>query len=264
MSDFEEREAVVLKSQGEKIFGVLHIPRKVMRPPCILVCHGLGGHKTGRYRVYVELAETLSKAGFAVLRFDFRGSGDSEGNFVDMTLQGEVSDALIALHFLQNHPKIDGSRLGIFGRSLGASVAVIAAATFGKIKSTVLWAPIYNGEQWKTLWQQVQSGQATDEQAIEMRRINGQVAGFPFYAELFNMNIPETLKMLKEVPMLIIHGQKDDMVVMEHSTQYLALRNQDNSKTKFISLKEGDHDFTYPPEREYAIQETVKWFLDTV
>lgn len=119
MSITEERESIVLTNEGEKIFGVLHLPKGIDKPPCVLVLHGLGGHKTGRFRVYVDLAESLVKAGIAVLRFDFRGSGDSEGSFAEMTLNGEISDALVVLKFLHKDSRIDNQRIGIFGRSMG-------------------------------------------------------------------------------------------------------------------------------------------------
>lgn len=143
MDMFEERESVVLTNQGQKIFGILHLPKGVHRPPCVLFCHGLGGHKTGRYRVYVDLAEALVKAKIAVFRFDFRGSGDSEGSFSEMTLKGEVSDALVALEYLKQEERIDTERLGVFGRSLGGAVAILSSALFQSIRCISLWAPIF-------------------------------------------------------------------------------------------------------------------------
>lgn len=256
----ENRESVVLTNEGQKIFGILHLPGGVKNPPCVLICHGLGGHKTGRYRVYVELAEALVKENIAVFRFDFRGSGDSEGNFSDMTLKGEVSDALVALNYLKSESRIDTGRIGIFGRSLGGAVAILSAGLFGSIDCIALWAPLFNGEQWKHEWAKVMNGHATEEESNEMRRINGQIAGLPFYTEMFEMQIDLALKSLEHVPLLLIHGEKDTLININHSELYLKERHHLKEITEFIRLPNADHDFSYTEERALAIFETSKWF----
>jgi dipeptidyl aminopeptidase/acylaminoacyl peptidase len=264
MSVYEERESVVLSNEGEKIFGILHLPKGEDKPPCVMVCHGLGGHKTGKYRVYVELAESLIKAKIAVFRFDFRGSGDSEGTFSEMTLQGEVSDALLALDYLVHCPKVDSSRLGVFGRSLGGAVAIKAAAITQNIKSAALWAPLYNGEQWLHKWQHLLSGRTSEQEGVEMRRINGQVAGMEFYSELFSTDMGEQLKTLMEVPLLLMHGEKDEVIGISHSEKYYAARKPSGAPLEFIRLPNGDHDFTHPGERQFAISKTTEWFQKTL
>lgn len=256
----ELRESIVLTNHNQKIFGILHLPEGVVNPPCVLICHGLGGHKTGRYRVYVELAEALVKRNIAAFRFDFRGSGDSEGNFSDMTLKGEVSDALCAFEYLKGESRIDNSRIGVFGRSLGGAVAVLSASAFGNVNCMALWAPIFNGDQWKHEWAKVKNGLASEHEANELRRINGQIAGLNFYAEMFDMKVDLALKELSHIPLLLIHGEKDDLVTIRHSELYMDERRHSKEETQFIRLKKGDHDFSFSEERSYAVEETAKWF----
>ena len=260
----EDRECVVLSNEGQKIFGILHLPSQVKNPPCVLICHGLGGHKTGRYRVYVELAEALVEHGIAAFRFDFRGSGDSEGSFIDMTLQGEVSDAIKALEYLQNEPRIDQNRIGIFGRSLGGAIAVIVAARFGKTKSMALWAPMYSGEDWLHLWEKIQAGDLSMEESEELRRINGQVASIDFYGQMFKMRIDKELQELMHVPLLLMHGEVDEVISPNNSDSYVKERLLSGTKTELIKLPHGDHDFTFSKERTYAIMRTAEWFRETL
>ncbi|MEX2305295.1 MAG: alpha/beta hydrolase, partial [Waddliaceae bacterium] len=158
MDKYEDRTEIVLENFGEKIFGIFHLPIGIKKPPCVMFCHGLAGHKIGEHRVYVYLAELLSKVGIASLRVDFRGSGDSEGEFSEMTLEGEVSDALVALNFLRESPLVDPERIGIYGRSFGAAVDIIAAKRMGNIRSMALWAPIFDGHQWELAWEMQESG----------------------------------------------------------------------------------------------------------
>lgn len=261
----ETREAITLENEGQRLFGVLHRPLVADPCPAVLFCHGLAGHKTGRYRIYVDLAEALTAQGIAVFRVDFRGSGDSEGAFGDMTLAGEVSDALLSLSWLKNASGIDPKRVGIFGRSLGGAVAVITAAEFQEAKSLALWAPIFSGDQWRDMWKMVMEQEGTINPMInheELRTINGQVAGMPFFQELFNMELENELAKLKDVPLLHIHGLKDDVVYPAQANGYKQVR--EGSDSKFYLYDESDHDFSFIPERRRAITETSLWFKNTL
>lgn len=264
MVKFEERESVVLTNRGQKIFGILHRPIGVDNSPVVMVCHGLAGHKTGRYRVYVDLAAKLVQAKIAVLRFDFRGSGDSEGSFDEMTLEGEVSDAIQGLKYLQTVPGLNTDKIGIFGRSLGGAVGILSAAELGSVKSIALWASMYDGEQWKSEWQKVQSGEISEMESQEMRRINGQVPTLGFYAEMFNMPIEKALQNLKNVPLLLIHGEQDTLINISHSEKYIKNRLGSLADTKFIRLPKSDHDFSHTEERIFAIETTTDWFKHTL
>lgn len=257
----EERESVTLYNEGEKLFGILHRPLGKESFPVVLFCHGLAGHKTGRYRIYVELAEALTAQGIGVLRVDFRGSGDSEGDFSSMTLASEVSDARVALEWLQKAPGINPDKIGIFGRSLGGTVAVIAASQFENIKSIALWAPVFSGDQWVEAWKSLELS-SHPNQHEDLRTINGQVVGIPFYEELFAMKMEDNLKKLENIPLLHIHGLKDSIVYPIQADWYQKARN--GSPSLFFLYDKSDHDFTFMPERKKAIQETSLWFLKTL
>lgn len=260
MSDIEERVPVVLENEGQKIFAVFHKPKNVSKPPCVIVCHGLGGNKIGHFRVYVELAEKLVKEGIAVFRFDFRGSGDSDGAFADMTLQGQVSDLLRILEHTVKNDQIDSQRIGLFGRSMGAAVGVMGSAIFDRVKTVALWAPIFSGTQWKHQWDLVQQGFASEKESEEMRRINGQVASLHFYSEMFAINLEDPLQALENVPMMIIHGIHDPLVSIEHSEGYEKIRRRLSGPFEFIRLEHSDHDFSHPEERIFALEKTTEWF----
>ena len=105
MQKTETREAVVLTNHQDKLFGILNRPLNAANPcPAVLICHGFGGDKLGKNKLYLKLAQELSKAGIATLRIDFRGCGDSEGDFNEITLEGLISDALTAIDFLKKDP----------------------------------------------------------------------------------------------------------------------------------------------------------------
>jgi len=258
----EERRVVVLENCGEKIFGVLHLPAVVARAPVVLICHGLAGHKTGKFRVYVDLATQLAKLGIATMRFDYRGCGDSEGLFYDITPEGHYSDALICLDYLKNHPRIDNSRIGIYGRSFGGTVAVKAANEDGSIKAMSLWCPMFSGNQWQDQWQLVQQNTSNNKYMMEMMMVNSQQGSYKFFDAFFNINIQSDLINLHQTPLLHIHGEADTRINMQHALDYETCRREASATSKFIKLPNTDHDFSHFDERFQALEETAKWFSE--
>lgn len=260
----EQRECVVLENRGQKIFGVFHRPLLQENFPAILICHGLGGHKVGRYRIYVTLASRLAQLGIGSLRIDFRGSGDSEGDFSDMTIEGEVSDALMALDYLRQQPGVDHQRIGIFGRSLGGLVAVLTASSDQRIKTMGLWAPIFSSRQWVEKWNLLHSTPMDLSSKQELMTVDGQIPGYDFYKQFFALNTEESVASLNGMPLLLIHGTMDSVVTLDHTEQYLQVRLKGKGETKFIELPCSDHDFTHMEERRVAMDETCSWFQKTL
>jgi uncharacterized protein len=259
----EDREPIILKNNGQKIFCVFHKPAHQSSFPVVFFCHGLAGHKTGRYRIYVELATQLLKLGIASFRLDFRGSGDSEGEFSDMTIAGEVSDALVGLNFLKEHPNVDPARIGIFGRSMGGAIAMMAASRFNDIRSICLWSPVYHAKAWESKWN-FSTNSPADHTHPQDLLIEGQIPGLEFMKEFVNMNLEKDILNLQNVPLLLIHGNQDKLVPADNSDLYLKARMEAEAETKFIQLPKSDHHFSPLDERKIALDETTQWFKTTL
>jgi dipeptidyl aminopeptidase/acylaminoacyl peptidase len=264
MEKTEERHSIVLENNGQKIFGILHMPTGCASLcPAVLFCHGLAGHKVGKFRLGVTLAEMLSKQGIASLRIDFRGSGDSEGHFSEMTLESEVSDGLLALKYLRSYPGIASERVGLFGRSVGGTVALMIASRT-PVPSLGVWAPLFDGEQWKESWRALQAPNISEETRIARMRINGQVPGREFFNELFSLNMREILSEIETLPLLHIHGNLDTIIPPQHAQQFEQARKHAGGHTQFLRLLHSDHDFSHPQEQQQALERTCQWFCDTL
>lgn len=257
----EEREWVTIKSGADKLFGVIHRPRNASNFPGVVICHGYAGTKSGRYRIYVDLATLLSKAGIMTLRFDFRGCGDSEGDFKDITLKREVEDALHALQFLTEIPGIDKKRIGMLGKSLGGVVAILAASQVKLIKSLALLSSPFPGIQWKEEWDRFQNSHM---KANEWVSFGGQLTHQKVLKDLFSLDLENYLNQLSDIPLLHIHGEKDKLVDLTHAAHYERLRQRASSLTKIFRPPSSDHDFSDLKEREFVIQEVAKWFKETL
>ncbi|MBX0292840.1 alpha/beta fold hydrolase [Hymenobacter sp. HSC-4F20] len=80
------------------------------------------------YRMFGALADHLTRRGIAVLRFDDRGVGKSQGNHFTATTADLVSDAQAAMVYLRAKPLIDQRYIGLVGHGEGGNVALLAAA----------------------------------------------------------------------------------------------------------------------------------------
>lgn len=263
-STTEMRSPLVLENQGQKIFAVLHKPATHTPCPVVVLLHGLGGHKVGRYRIGVDLSTQLAQQGIATLRFDFRGSGDSEGEYSAITIEDQISDAILVLERVAQFPEIDPSRIGICGRSWGGALSVLAASRFKGIKSLCLWAPIFDSQQWevrRSAWHAIDTDKTKEQ---ELLTFEGQIMGLEFFQQFFRLDIASSLTTLDNTPLFVIHGNQDEQVLVSHGERYMHARQKAAAKTRFLQLPKSDHHFTDLPERIIALQETANWFQKTL
>lgn len=133
--------------EAGRLFGVLHQPPPdAPRRPAVLFCHPFGEEKLWAHRVFVTFARELAGQGHPVLRFDYRGNGDSEGPFTSWTVSGALTDIFRAIDELEART----GRLSVIllGLRLGATLAAVAADARDDVAGLVLWAPITDGRQY--------------------------------------------------------------------------------------------------------------------
>ena len=124
--------------EGQRLYGMLHLPEGKGPFPALSMYHGFTGQRIEPHRLFVKTARKLAIEGFVVLRFDFRGSGESQGDFRDMTISDEIRDALASLDFLTSQPEVNPNRLGVLGLSMGGFVASHVASQSSRVKALVL------------------------------------------------------------------------------------------------------------------------------
>jgi len=131
-------ERVQFTSSGLKLSGLLQLPpdyKRGERRAAFLVMHGFGSNKQSEgMRIAADLYASL---GYAALRFDFRGCGESEGTRGRVICLEQVDDARAALEFLRDRPEIDPQRIAVYGHSFGAAVAVYAAGVESRFAACI-------------------------------------------------------------------------------------------------------------------------------
>lgn len=103
------------------------------QPATVIMLHGYGGSRLSM----IWHAEQLAQAGFSVLLYDERGSGESEATRRSYGWEDPM-DVLAAVDFIQDRPQQEGDSLGIAGCSIGAQIALQAAAREPRLAA--VWA----------------------------------------------------------------------------------------------------------------------------
>lgn len=116
--------------------GTLSFPEKrEEKSPAILIIAGSGKldrngkvNEKWNLRLYGQLAEALTEMGYITLRYDKRGVGASEGNYLAAGLWDLVEDAQAAIQFLKGLPEVDPCKVILLGHSEGAMIGTAVAA----------------------------------------------------------------------------------------------------------------------------------------
>ena len=132
------RKTVILQVDGLNIVGQLYLPSGRTPYPTVCVCHGIpAGNPDPGDRGYPKLAEKICHEGFAVLIFNFRGTGASGGN---LDVLGWTRDLKTAIDYVWALPEVNQSRLSLLGFSGGAAVSVYAASQDDRVSCVVTCA----------------------------------------------------------------------------------------------------------------------------
>lgn len=130
---------VAFENEGARLYGVLGVPDSEPRG-CVVFVHGWGGCRMGPHRILVKTGRELNRAGYASLRFDLRGRGDSEGDTVAADLDGMISDTCAAAKFLMS--ETGQAKAGVLGVCSGGNVAIGAATLMPEVRELVLWSTL--------------------------------------------------------------------------------------------------------------------------
>jgi putative redox protein len=248
------RKEISLKADGLSLPGEVYFPEGTAPPyPALCLCHGIpaGTPQDPADSGYPGLAQRFSAAGLLTLIFNFRGCGGAEGN-IDML--GWTRDLKAALDYLAGLDGVDISRLFLLGSSGGAAISVYVAASDPRVAGVVTFACpaefgfLTNGERAKAL--------------VERFRTIGLIkdADFP-------PSLDEWLGGFREVspirfvdkisprPLLLIHGEKDDLVPVEHATR---LYQSADEPKELLLLPDAGHRLRFD---ERAITAALDWLL---
>ena len=203
-------------------------------------------------RAIVHISRVLARAGIAVLRFDFTGLGESEGDFSATHFSSNVADVVAAARFLE---KDYGAPSLLIGHSLGGTAMLAAAAQIPASKAVVTLASPYEPTH---LFHHFTAARATLEQHGEAEI---SVAGKSYrissdwLEDLNGLHMEETIRDLNRA-LLILHAPADEVVNVDNAAHiYRAARHPKS----FVSLDDADHLLTADADADYVGKLIVAW-----
>lgn len=231
---------------GEVLAASLELPaaRGGAAAPAVLLCHGFTGHKAEDGRLFVRLARALAADGIASLRFDFRGSGDSDGDFADVTIERELEDARAALARLAAEPGVDPRRLAVLGLSLGSTVAALLAGERTDLAALVLWATVARPGELFRPEPHVQQGEPRPGWAVRDAFYDSCARADPLGALARHAG-----------PLLCVHGTRDYVP----RAWAEAARATSRHPASALELVEGEHTFGAEAGKARAVELTRSW-----
>jgi alpha-beta hydrolase superfamily lysophospholipase len=123
-------EKIYFPSGNLKLHGIIYLPIGEGQFPGVVMCHGMASdHRSMR-----PCAQRLARRGIAILAFDLRGHGKSDG-----TLDGGIGqDVVAAYNVFKQHSRVDSEHIGLVGHSMGALACLYAATAINGAKAVVL------------------------------------------------------------------------------------------------------------------------------
>lgn len=250
-------EDVRIPGNGFSLAGTLSRPAgsttdssgKPVRLPAIVLVAGSGSvdrdEVVAGIPIFAQLANALADAGYAVIRYDKRGVGQSGGRAESATLQDYADDVQAVVKFLEKRKDIDKERIAVVGHSEGAAVGLLAARRTKRIGALVLVAgpgttgadlileqqqyflnrsklPEQERQEKIALQKKVQeaalTGKGWEEIPPELRK----QADSPWFASLLAFDPAELMPKVKQ-PILIVHGELDRQVPVHHADKLAVL-----------------------------------------
>ncbi|MCL6637288.1 MAG: alpha/beta fold hydrolase [Alicyclobacillus sp.] len=248
------QRAVELHCQGRVLRGMEHIPDGPgERWPWLVLLHSFGATKVETHRLYVRLSRRLQQRGVASVRFDFSGSGESDGEFAEMTVSGGLAEAHAILDYVRSHPQADTARVSVAGFSLGGLVAgMLAGDRPGDVARLVLLAPAANLPE---LVREM-AASAGMAQPPEVFDYEGDLLGRSFAEDALQLQ-PWQRSKPYQGPVLLVHGSADTRVPPAVTETYQA--KVYGGRAQVVWVDGADHTFNRHVWQEQVIAAVVEF-----
>lgn len=235
-----------------KVPGILVTPSSATTPPSsnthkipvVVLLHGTASQKNEVGGLYQRLAVYLAEKGYASLRIDFAGTGDSPVDYRFYNLTSAQKDASAALNYLATQPQFDRDRMGLIGFSQGGLIAQLVAQQDARVKAMVTWSSVGgNGiDVFKFMF---------DEYYPEAQKNGFAIVKFPWRAQPLNFGLQWFSEIKSNTSLskmssykgklLCIAGSSDTLVPSESSSKIMNAAG--SSDATLVVIKGADHIF---------------------
>ena len=251
--------------RGHELYGVYHMHEgDAPGPVGVVLCQPVLHEYADARRALRALAESLARAGFHVLRFDYRGTGDSQGAGDQCDVAGWTTDIETAIEELKASRGL--SSVGLVGLRFGATLAAQVAARRGDVPFMVLWEPIVKGRPYLQFarsqhraWLQAEAQQRPEApQRTTEHEVLGQLVSATLADGLARMELPPPRGRLAESILLVDEGACEQI---DSLARHLTLRGADVSHVRRAGgrIWQRERDGEQAPVPREIVAEITRW-----
>lgn len=225
--------------------------------PVIVICHGFVGSRIGVDRLFVKTARALAAEGNFVLRFDYGGCGESNGNYGELGFDSMVEQTRTILDYASDLDCIDPARITLLGHSLGGVVAIMTAVKDRRVKRLILWSAV--GYPFNDIVRIV--GRKGYDEAHETGQTDhlGYTLKPAFFDSLMeHQPFQEATRFSGDV--FLVHGTSDDTIPVDYSFLYQKVfwtRGEGTCEKEIIF--QANHTYSAHAHQQAAIEATIDW-----
>lgn len=240
----------ILNPDGQNLSARLDLPTE--RPPEAYAVFAHCFTCSKDLKAVHNISKALTRAGFGVLRFDFTGLGESEGDFADTTFSTNISDLVAAARHLSTRR---GPAKLLIGHSLGGAAVLQAAAELPEVRAVVtIGAPANPSHVTRLLKDSQDQIETRGEALITLEGREFRIKR-EFVADLARQRMDQTVSGLKRA-LLVLHAPLDKVVGIENAGHLFKTARHPKS---FVSLDQADHLLTRSRDSLYAGALIAAW-----
>lgn len=240
----KSRYHIEFESEGFLLKGVLHLPG-IKNPPLVVGSHGLEGSRASAKQKV--LSALLVKNNIAFFRFDHRGCGESQGDFVkDTSLEKRTRDFIHAVKHILSLKKTSQD-IAVFGSSMGGATCMNAWERLLKMDIRLCGAVLCSAP--------VKS--RTIENIPLEANENRPALPLSFFAHNLVFDLQDKARQLFNV--MIFHGDADEVVPVSNAHDIYALAKEPKH---LVIQKKGDHQMSSKKDQAQFERQSVDWFLN--
>lgn len=249
-----EKKVTFQNSFGENLVGYLHIPEGKFKKGIVLAhCFTCSKHQ----KIMRETCDMLAEQNFLVLRFDFSGNGESEGNFEEATYSKEMKDLGHSISFIISKG-VDS--VGLIGHSMGAAVSILQSSMDERVKSLCVVSGTSDAASIKEIFPKNKVDQVYSKGKASINLFSKKFEMTKdFFEDTKKHDIKKALSSFNG-PFCDIHGDKDEIINVENARKLYSYAKE----PKEIHIIRGaDHMFSSKESFEELKKYIKVWFKKT-
>lgn len=207
-------KSVELKIGDKVLRGCVRLPEGEGPFPTVCFYHGFSVDKVGLMRLHELFARRCVESGFACVRFDFYGCGESDGDFSAVTFSAEVEQATAIAQWCREQPYVQHDALYLSGHSMGGAIVSVIAPHV-KPKAAILWSA--GNSAYYDISARVHAVPGRYKASYD---IGGLELSGTFFDDIRTWDIVEKSRGY-EGPVLLVHGECDEKIPIASIGPYM-------------------------------------------